>query len=100
MRQRVTLQRLTETPDAFSQAQPTWTDVGTFWAKVKGASGKEVAIARQLQAQVTHSVTMRYIGVITPADRFLYAGRLLNITEAINVDERKREWQLLCTETV
>lgn len=94
-----------ETADAYGQPAPTWNDVITLWGEVKPLSGRELFNAQQVQAQVTHQISVRYTGSAGPIDetmRFLYTAsspaRIFNITAALNVDERNREYQVLAIE--
>lgn len=105
-RQRVSLQTLSESQDSFGQKIPSWTTQGNYWAEVKNLSGREAVNAKQVKADTTHQVTMRYIGALfttpglLPSMRLLYKSRVFNILWVNNVDERNREYQLLCQEYV
>jgi SPP1 family predicted phage head-tail adaptor len=105
LQKRVELQTLqafdSQRQDRYGQAPPVWTAVGTFWAKIKTLSGRELVNAQQVKATVTHSIRMRYQGAgvrIAPDMRFLYAGRFFNIGVVLNEDERNVWLDILCTE--
>lgn len=101
MRQRVTLQSGTVTgQDAFGEQQTEATTVGTYWAEVSMLSGREAVNAAQICAEATHKVRMRYVGPILPDQWFLFGGKRLNIKSVDNIDNRNREYLILCQEVV
>lgn len=105
-RQRISVQTLSEVQDTFGQTIPTWTTQGTYWAEVRNLAGREAVNAKQIKADTTHQVTMRYIGTLfstaglLPSMRLLFNTRVFNILWVNNIDERNREYQLLCQEYV
>jgi SPP1 family predicted phage head-tail adaptor len=102
MRQTVQHQSYTVTTDAYGQEVPTWNVSGpSYPAHVKPLSGKELVVAKQIKAEISHQVTLRYCGdsdPISPKDRLVYNGRILNIETVIDVDELHYAYQCLCTE--
>lgn len=105
LRQRVTLQAATETADGYNQPIQTWSDVATFWAEVSPLTGNEAVNVKQIWATATHKVRLRYQGSsisFSPTRRFVLVkdGRILNIVNANNVEERNRAYEILCQEYV
>ena len=100
LRHRVTYQEPVETLDAYRQPVVTWQAVGTYWAEVRPLAGRELEVARQLRADVTHAVAMRRVGAIGPKGRLLFRGRTLNIVSVLDVGERRRELKLVCAEVI
>jgi SPP1 family predicted phage head-tail adaptor len=106
MRQRVTIENLIETADGYGQMIQSWTSAGTFWAKIQHLTGREAVNARQVKAETTHMVQLRYIGKlwptgeIPPSSRMSFKGRYFNILWVPNVDERNREYRILVQELV
>jgi SPP1 family predicted phage head-tail adaptor len=106
MRQRVTVQTLSEAQDSYNQKIQSWTDAGTYWASIKNLSGREAVNAKQIKAESTHLVTMRYVGALftspglLPSMRLTFNSRIFNILYVNNIDERNREYSLLCQELV
>lgn len=99
MRQRVTLQTLTKSKDRYGQEIEVWTTVNTYWAEIVTLSGREAVNARQIKAESTHRITMRYEGtVIDETMRFLFNSRVLKVSWVNNVEQRNREYLILCTE--
>ena len=55
--------------------------------------GNEAYVARQVKAEATHSMTVRYLGAgvtLNPTDRWILDGRPFGIVEVRNVEERNR----------
>jgi SPP1 family predicted phage head-tail adaptor len=104
LRQRVTIEILSETRDAYGQHQQTWAPGGTFWAQVRNLAGREAVNAKQISASVTHAVTMRYVASLFPTPglipsmRLLFGTAVFNILWVNDVDNRHREYQLLVQE--
>jgi SPP1 family predicted phage head-tail adaptor len=100
LRHRVTLQTQgTRTANADGQlAVGGWTDVGTYWAEVRPLSGRELANAAQIKATVTHSVTMRYSGLIDATSRILFGARIFSVLSVLNAAEKNRRYDLIVQE--
>lgn len=98
LRHRVTIQAQTSSEDSIGQPIKTWHDVGTYWAAVIPLRGREAEQARQIKAEATHKVVLRGIGRVTPEMRLLFKGRILDVIEALDREERGRELNLLCVE--
>ena len=95
----MTIQKVTISRDSNTgEPSETWSTLGKAWAEVKPLSGRELFAAQQVEAQVTHQVTMRYRDDVMPDMRISHNSRVLNIEIPINVGERGRELQHLCTE--
>jgi SPP1 family predicted phage head-tail adaptor len=101
LRNRLTLQRNVETFDAFGQKKDGWTDVGTFYGRVRTPTGREYAKADQMRVQLDHIVELRWLGAavaVSPLWRIVFRSRVLNISAVANVDEQNREYTLFATE--
>lgn len=102
MRQRITIQQATETPDTAGGTVRSWGDVAVVWAEVLPLSGGRIErlFAEQLQAEVTHRMMIRYRGGLDPAMRVLYAGRTFNIRSITNIAEANVMLELMVEEGV
>lgn len=103
LRERVTIQDKTVTQDGYGAEVITWTEVGTYWAAVEPLAGREFLEGRQLVAEVTTRIRIRYQGSdvdIRPEMRAVYRSRYFEIVAVIHIKERKRELLLMCTEDV
>ena len=68
------------------------------WASVVPLSGRELERAREVVANATHEVKMRYRDGVNAQKRIRHDNRFLNIESVRNVDERGRELVLTCVE--
>jgi len=106
MRQRVTVQTLAESQDNYGQKIQSWTSTGSFWAEIKNLSGRELVNAKQVKADASHQVRMRYVAALFPTSgllpsmRLLFGASVYHILWINNVDNRQREYLLLCQEIV
>jgi len=67
-----------------------WQTDKTVWANVRPVSGRELEIAAQTQADISHAIEMRYNAAttVTPDNRLLFGSRHLEIETVINEGER------------
>ena len=100
LRHRVTIQQLTRVEDEGGGYAEVWTEVATVWAAIKPLRGNERYEAQQIQSTLTHKVIMRYRAGIKPQMRILYGNRVFEIEAVIDVDERHKWLELLCSEVV
>lgn len=77
-----------------------WQPLTTRWGSIEPLRGREYWAAAQTQAEVTHTVRMRYTPGITPAMRLVHRGRYFNIVVVRNLDEENRVTEILATEVV
>jgi SPP1 family predicted phage head-tail adaptor len=99
LRERVTVQRATETRNRLGETTQSWGTFAERWASVQGLSSREVLLTGQQQTEVTHRVRMRYLDGMTGTMRILWRGRVLEITSLLEHNNRS-EHELLCTERV
>lgn len=104
---RITIQRRSQTLDAYGQQVDSWSTVADCWADVRPVGGREKLSAMAMQADLTHTVAVRYNVALLPpkeaaANRIVYAtpagSRVLNITSARDVDEGRRWIVFDCVE--
>lgn len=101
LNKRVTLQRATEAAaDSYNVTALTWGDVKTLWARVRPLTGRELFDSAQMEAEVSHEITFRWVDNVTPKDRISFNGRVFNIVSVINVDEQGTEARCLCVEEI
>lgn len=96
MRERVTIEQETATPDGYGGYANTWATVATVWAKVEPLSGREQIEADKLQGVVNTRVTIRYRSDVVPGMRLVWGSRNYNIRAVISEEERDRFLQLTC----
>lgn len=61
-------------------------------------TGQELERAREVVANATHRVTIRFRDRITTRDRFVHDNRELNIENIRNIDERNIQLVCICVE--
>lgn len=98
MRSQMAIEKATETTDATGAVVQTWSEIGLVWAYIRPLSGRELSDARQVEADVTHEVRMRYRSDLTARMRLTFRGRTLEILGLVNIDELDRELILTCVE--
>ena len=102
LRHRVIVQRRAETTDAQGGIEESWTTLAYRWASVEPLRGTELFTAQQIEPKTTHRVRLRWDSepLLSTKDRLQMrdSGRILNIGSMLNVDERRREFELTCEE--
>ncbi len=91
------------TTDAGGGQTDPWaspTVVGTVRACIDPLKGFERLRSMQLEAPVSHKITMRYRNDVTAKNRLLFGTRLFNIRAAINVGERSKWLEIMADEGV
>lgn len=87
----ITIQTLATTQGSDGSSTEAWTTQISLWAKIHPISGREYYSAQQTQAELTHNIYARYTPGVAPEDRVSWGGRIFNILEVVNVDERGEE---------
>lgn len=105
LRDRVTLQKLTESEDAYGDITEAWSDAVGYRipAKVVEKGARERIEAQAVGNVATHHVYMRYRNDVTPDQRLIWhdgeTDRTLNIKTVIEV-KRREELDVECEEVV
>lgn len=98
LRHRVFFQRAISTDDGYGGKVQTWINCGEAWAKIAPLSGREYFDAHQIQAEVTHRITMRYRTDLTTDLRLSAGGRVFEIESILDLNEGHQFLEVLCTE--
>jgi len=101
LRHRVILQSPGGERDAYGERQTTWTNEATVWASIEPLVAREQFLAAQSELSTTHRVRIRYsteISGLTAAWRIKFGVRILVIDGIRNIEEKNKEFELLCTE--
>jgi SPP1 family predicted phage head-tail adaptor len=98
LRHRIDIQShvVSQSPAGFRS--DAWTTVQTVWGKIQPKGGNERMLAKQVQAESTHTITIRYFAGLTTYNRLQYDGRTFNITNINNLEERNFVQVLDCFE--
>lgn len=98
---RITIEKATDTQDETTGAATiTWSEFWKCWAAINTIGGTEKVRADQVEAGLTHKITILYKSGITPKMRVDYKGRKLGIESIVNTDEANVELVLNCKEKV
>ena len=99
LRHRVTLQRqeLVFGELGAPLHNKVWKDVATVWASVEAVSGREFFASQQVQSEVTHKVTIRFLPGVTADMRIVHGGRVFGIVAPLP-DNRGTRLVLMCRE--
>lgn len=96
MREAVTLQQKSVSRGANGEEVVSWSTFASVYAQVQPISGREFVALRQAQSTITHRFRIRWLTGVTTAMRVLWNSQPYDIVEAINVDARNRQLELLC----
>lgn len=100
LRHLVQVQEQVTVSDGGGGSTLNWNTVFEAWADIQPANAYERAVAMQLTHQITHKITMRYDDRIDAKKRILFNGRLFNIVEVLNKEERNIWLQIKAIEGV
>lgn len=98
LRHRVTIETKREERDAHGGVVEAWYPVATVWASVQPLQGRELFLAQQVDARLSHRVTLRYQADVTPTQRLVFKERALYPVQVQQVDERNRTTVILAME--
>ena len=87
--------------DAFGEPQTAVQRKAKAWVSIEPLSGREIFEMRQIDFEVTHRVRMRREEfTVSPRQRFNVNGRVFEIAVVRELNERGREYEILCRERV
>lgn len=98
IRHRVELKSSTAEKDGYGEETLTWSKYATIWADIQPFRASEIYNAQQVQAEITHKVTIRYNSSVDEKHRVVFGSRILEIVSLINAGERGIYQELLCKE--
>lgn len=99
LRERITIQRQTETVDEYGNVTGAWADHLTVWADIRETLGKEKVEAGRVEASRTATIRVRRSSAtagITEADRIQARGAAWNIRSIAQVDRAGAMLEMLC----
>lgn len=98
LKHKLTLQKEVQTADGVGGYARTWQDMLIVWGSIISTGGKENVRGKQLQAEITHRIVLRYTDKIDAGMRLIYDGRAFNIRTINNISEENRTLELLVVE--
>jgi SPP1 family predicted phage head-tail adaptor len=97
---RIELQSKVATRDSYGSETIVWKKESIVWGSVEPISGREYFLAKQVQAETTHRIRIRYYAGLRPDWRILFGTRIFEIDSVINIEEKNREMVLMCHEQI
>lgn len=79
---------------------PQWGTVATVWAAVEPMLGREFVEGRQLTAEVTTRIRVRYRAGLTPEMRVVHGDDIYEVVAVQHVRNERREIVLMCREVL
>ena len=79
LRHRIKIEQAETHIDDYGENKQQWTELYSLWADVRNESGAERTTASKLQAEITHSIKVRYYPNITPDMRINWSSRIMQI---------------------
>lgn len=99
LRHRVDIETVSGNRDARGNTVRTFAvEYPSVPASIRALSGQEVEHARQLFANATHEIIVRYHAGVTTANRIKFGERYFEIGFVDNMEERGIMLRLTCTE--
>lgn len=96
---KITIQRSTDARGSYGEVTESWATLSQPYANIKPMTGGETIQGGQVDAKVTHMITLRKTDV-TPDDRISYSGRIFNISRVFNPEERGYDQVIMAIEDV
>ncbi len=92
-----------ERREADGAAKPDWDPAGQAWGRLEALSGRELLLARQSDARLSHRITFYFPDVrdLAPFTHRLRRGeRLFNIVSARNLEDEDAMLEVMAEEAV
>jgi SPP1 family predicted phage head-tail adaptor len=99
LRDRVQLKRRDMSPEDEGGQLTTFVPVATIWGRVRALSSRPTAAGDGRATSITHSVVVRYRQDVRPGDRFVFAGRNLDVVAADDLNGHRAYLSCACSET-
>lgn len=79
LRHQVTIETLSRKLDAGGGSPDGWAAVATAWARIEPKSATERDHGQLLELSISHQVTIRYLGSVSPRERLRFGSRVFRI---------------------
>jgi SPP1 family predicted phage head-tail adaptor len=99
LRHRIFFQQPVTGDDGYGGKPVTWVNCGEAWARIEPLTGREFFYAHQIQAEVTHRVTIRFRQDIKEDMRISTCGRVLEIESIVDLNEAHQFLEFFCRES-
>lgn len=91
LRHKVDLLRPTDSTDTFGQATQTYDRVATVAASINPLTGRELFLAQQIRADLTHEIKIRGRTDVSAKWRVVWAGRIFELGPPLSPNEQGTE---------
>jgi len=99
LRHRVTIkQNSGSSANSYGEITASWATVASVPAEVVTLGGDERRYRHQVEAGMSHVVTIRHRSDVTAQMRVVWGSRTLEIESVVEADNRQRELVLMCKE--
>lgn len=98
LRHKITIESKSNTQDAYGALVETWGTHSTAWASIEPITGREYFDQGKVNSEVTTRIRTRHISGVTNLMRVKFGTRIYAIVSVINIDERNKEYELMCKE--
>ena len=79
LRHQVTIETRSRNVDAGGGSPDGWAAVATVWARIEPTTASERDHGQLLEATISHQVTIRYLGSVSPRERLRFGSRVFRI---------------------
>lgn len=100
LRHRITIQRPIETQGSTGEMSVIWSDFADVAASIEPLRGREFWAAKEIQAQVSTRIRIRYCEGVTPKMQVQFGAKKYLIDSVIDPEERHIQMDLMCVEVV
>jgi len=110
LKHRLALQQEVVAADGAGGFVRSWSEIAMLWAEImpvmsgdarqNAASGREIFMAGQVQAIISHRILLRWRSNVTPAMRLVFDNRKFNIRYVAAMDGERDMLELLVQEGV
>lgn len=100
LRRRITIEKKVTDQDAAGQEKEQWYPYAQRWAAIEPLTGREKLAAEQVDAELSHKITMRYLSGVVAKMRIKYGTRYFDIRSVMNIKEQGAQLELMATEKV
>jgi len=98
LRNYITIEAPTESRTANGGFSNSWATFANAWAGITVVSGNETQVTDKIEGKTLFIFTMRWLDAVVKTQRINWDGRIFNITEVKNVQERDRVLVIRTTE--
>lgn len=75
-------------------------EVCEVWGEIVPLAGNEYLRAQQMESTSSHQIRTEYFSDANPRMRLKHGARTFEVQSVVNVEERNRELEWMCTEVV